>query len=155
VALFFLYSCWGILNAPASGLAMAELIVDGHAHSIDLTPFLHSVPCRMACHTRGNVRVVTSPQWEGFLQPVVPRPSPRETPEPQPYALLSRPGGRTTTLSLTAAAAAGAREGAEDTASAAREEQRPVPGGMGEKGFCTSYPCWNPFPRRIWNWPNI
>ena len=33
------HSCWGILNAPASGLAMAELIVDGHAHSVDLTPF--------------------------------------------------------------------------------------------------------------------
>jgi glycine/D-amino acid oxidase-like deaminating enzyme len=33
------HSCWGILNAPASGLAMAELIVDGHAHSVDLSPF--------------------------------------------------------------------------------------------------------------------
>jgi glycine/D-amino acid oxidase-like deaminating enzyme len=33
------HSCWGILNAPASGLAMAELIVEGHAHSVDLTPF--------------------------------------------------------------------------------------------------------------------
>jgi glycine/D-amino acid oxidase-like deaminating enzyme len=33
------HSCWGILNAPASGLAMAELIVDGRASSIDLTPF--------------------------------------------------------------------------------------------------------------------
>lgn len=33
------HSCWGILNAPASGLAMAELIVDGQAHSIDLTAF--------------------------------------------------------------------------------------------------------------------
>jgi glycine/D-amino acid oxidase-like deaminating enzyme len=33
------HSCWGILNAPASGLAMAELLVDGHAHSVDLTPF--------------------------------------------------------------------------------------------------------------------
>jgi len=33
------HSCWGILNAPASGLAMAELIVDGQARSIDLTPF--------------------------------------------------------------------------------------------------------------------
>jgi glycine/D-amino acid oxidase-like deaminating enzyme len=33
------HSCWGILNAPASGLAMAELIVDGHAQSIDLAPF--------------------------------------------------------------------------------------------------------------------
>jgi glycine/D-amino acid oxidase-like deaminating enzyme len=33
------HSCWGILNAPASGLAMAELIVDGQASSLDLTPF--------------------------------------------------------------------------------------------------------------------
>jgi glycine/D-amino acid oxidase-like deaminating enzyme len=33
------HSCWGILNAPASGLAMAELIVDGQARSVDLTPF--------------------------------------------------------------------------------------------------------------------
>jgi glycine/D-amino acid oxidase-like deaminating enzyme len=33
------HSCWGILNAPASGLAMAELIIDGQAHSVDLTSF--------------------------------------------------------------------------------------------------------------------
>jgi len=33
------HSCWGILNAPASGLAMAELIVDGHTQSVDLAPF--------------------------------------------------------------------------------------------------------------------
>jgi glycine/D-amino acid oxidase-like deaminating enzyme len=33
------HSCWGILNAPASGLAMAELIVNGHAHSVDLSSF--------------------------------------------------------------------------------------------------------------------
>ncbi|MGE3538245.1 MAG: NAD(P)/FAD-dependent oxidoreductase [Candidatus Tectimicrobiota bacterium] len=33
------HSCWGILNAPASGLALAELIVDGHASSVDLAPF--------------------------------------------------------------------------------------------------------------------
>jgi glycine/D-amino acid oxidase-like deaminating enzyme len=33
------HSCWGILNAPASGLAMSELIVDGQAHSVDLAPF--------------------------------------------------------------------------------------------------------------------
>jgi glycine/D-amino acid oxidase-like deaminating enzyme len=33
------HSCWGILNAPASGLAMTELIVDGAARSVDLTPF--------------------------------------------------------------------------------------------------------------------
>jgi glycine/D-amino acid oxidase-like deaminating enzyme len=33
------HSVWGILNAPATGEAMAELIVDGAAHSTDLTPF--------------------------------------------------------------------------------------------------------------------
>ena len=33
------HSVWGILNAPATGEAMAELIVDGAAHRIDLSPF--------------------------------------------------------------------------------------------------------------------
>lgn len=33
------HSCWGILNAPASGLAMAELLVDGVASSVDLAAF--------------------------------------------------------------------------------------------------------------------
>ena len=33
------HSVWGILNAPATGEAMAELIVDGIAHTVDLTPF--------------------------------------------------------------------------------------------------------------------
>jgi len=33
------HSVWGILNAPATGEAMAELIVDGAASGIDLTPF--------------------------------------------------------------------------------------------------------------------
>ena len=33
------HSVWGILNAPATGEAMAELIVDGTAHAVDLTPF--------------------------------------------------------------------------------------------------------------------
>ncbi len=30
---------WGILNAPATGEALAELIADGVASSTDLTPF--------------------------------------------------------------------------------------------------------------------
>jgi len=30
---------WGMLNAPATGLALAELIVDGEARSVDLRPF--------------------------------------------------------------------------------------------------------------------
>jgi glycine/D-amino acid oxidase-like deaminating enzyme len=33
------HSVWGILNAPATGEALAELIADGTAHSTDLTPF--------------------------------------------------------------------------------------------------------------------
>jgi glycine/D-amino acid oxidase-like deaminating enzyme len=33
------HSVWGILNAPATGEAMAELILDGAAHAVDLTPF--------------------------------------------------------------------------------------------------------------------
>jgi len=33
------HSVWGILNAPATGEAMAELIVDGEAQTVDLAPF--------------------------------------------------------------------------------------------------------------------
>ena len=33
------HNVWGILNAPATGEAMAELIVDGKAHTVDLAPF--------------------------------------------------------------------------------------------------------------------
>src|SRR5207237_7321260 len=33
------HGVWGILNAPATGEAMSELIVDGAAHSVDLSPF--------------------------------------------------------------------------------------------------------------------
>ncbi len=33
------HSVWGILNAPATGEAMAELITEGRAHTIDLSPF--------------------------------------------------------------------------------------------------------------------
>ena len=32
------HSVWGILNAPATGEAMAELVADGAAHSVDLSP---------------------------------------------------------------------------------------------------------------------
>jgi glycine/D-amino acid oxidase-like deaminating enzyme len=33
------HNVWGILNAPATGEAMAELILDGKARTVDLTPF--------------------------------------------------------------------------------------------------------------------
>jgi glycine/D-amino acid oxidase-like deaminating enzyme len=33
------HSVWGILNAPATGEAMAELILDGKTRTVDLSPF--------------------------------------------------------------------------------------------------------------------
>jgi len=33
------HSVWGILNAPATGEAMAELIIEGSARTVDLRPF--------------------------------------------------------------------------------------------------------------------
>ena len=33
------HSCWGILNSPATGAALAELIVDGAASSVDISAF--------------------------------------------------------------------------------------------------------------------
>ncbi|XP_058097405.1 putative oxidoreductase TDA3 [Magnolia sinica] len=33
------HSCWGILNGPATGAAMAELVLDGQASTLDLSPF--------------------------------------------------------------------------------------------------------------------
>lgn len=39
------HSCWGILNAPATGEALAELVVDGKASSSSLAAF---DPARLA-----------------------------------------------------------------------------------------------------------
>jgi len=33
------HSCWGILNSPATGAALAELVLDGQASIVDLSPF--------------------------------------------------------------------------------------------------------------------
>lgn len=33
------HNCWGMLNAPASGRAMAELLCDGASSTVDLSPF--------------------------------------------------------------------------------------------------------------------
>jgi glycine/D-amino acid oxidase-like deaminating enzyme len=33
------HSVWGMLNAPATGEAMSELILDGAARHVDLGPF--------------------------------------------------------------------------------------------------------------------
>ena len=32
------HNCWGMLNAPATGLAMSELLLDGEARCVDLSP---------------------------------------------------------------------------------------------------------------------
>ncbi|OIT20794.1 PREDICTED: putative oxidoreductase TDA3 [Nicotiana attenuata] len=39
------HSCWGILNGPATGAAMAELVLDGQASIVDLSQF---TPARFA-----------------------------------------------------------------------------------------------------------
>lgn len=33
------HNCWGILWAPVCGLAMAELVAEGRATTVDLRPF--------------------------------------------------------------------------------------------------------------------
>ncbi|KAJ3669966.1 hypothetical protein LUZ60_010290 [Juncus effusus] len=33
------HSCWGILNGPATGAALAELILEGRSETVDLKPF--------------------------------------------------------------------------------------------------------------------
>jgi len=48
------HSVWGILNAPATGEAMAELIVDGAATTVDLAPFgPHRLPALDPSRLRG------------------------------------------------------------------------------------------------------
>src|SRR3954466_484127 len=47
------HNVWGILNAPATGEALSELIVDGAARSTDLTAF---DPARLSAIDAGHVR---------------------------------------------------------------------------------------------------
>ena len=48
------HSVWGMLNAPATGEAMAELILDGGARHVDLAPF---APARLPPLDPARVRV--------------------------------------------------------------------------------------------------
>jgi glycine/D-amino acid oxidase-like deaminating enzyme len=50
------HSVWGILNAPATGEAIADLILDGASRTLDLTPF---APARLPPLDPGRLR--TSP----------------------------------------------------------------------------------------------
>ncbi len=52
------HSAWGILNAPATGEAMAELIVDGSARTVDLAPF---DPARLPPLDPARLRKSTNP----------------------------------------------------------------------------------------------
>ena len=36
---FSAHNCWGMLNAPATGLAVSELLAEGAATSVDISPF--------------------------------------------------------------------------------------------------------------------
>jgi len=53
------HNVWGILNAPATGEALAELIVEGVARSTDLAPF---DPARLRAVDPERVRAALSPQ---------------------------------------------------------------------------------------------
>lgn len=48
------HNCWGMLNAPGSGLAMAELVADGEAKSLDLAPL---DPARLPALPPSTLRV--------------------------------------------------------------------------------------------------
>src|SRR5262249_3665132 len=52
------HSVWGMLNAPATGEAMGELILDGAASRVDLTPF-----------TPGRLRALDPAQLQETSQP--------------------------------------------------------------------------------------
>jgi hypothetical protein len=52
------HSVWGILDAPATGEAMAELILDGAAHTVDLKPF---DPGRMPPFDCASLRMNANP----------------------------------------------------------------------------------------------
>ncbi|KAL7579988.1 hypothetical protein ACA910_004979 [Epithemia clementina (nom. ined.)] len=45
------HNCWGIAWAPACGLAMSELILEGESSTIDLSPF---DPCRFTPSLKGS-----------------------------------------------------------------------------------------------------
>ena len=47
------HGVWGILNAPATGEAMAELVLDGAARTVDLSPF---DPARLAPYDPARLR---------------------------------------------------------------------------------------------------
>ena len=48
------HSVWGILNAPATGEAVAELILDGTARTVELSPF---DPARLAALDPARVAI--------------------------------------------------------------------------------------------------
>jgi glycine/D-amino acid oxidase-like deaminating enzyme len=61
------HNCWGIAWAPACGKVISELVMDGKAHSIDLTPFdpTRFTPAALQRGNRGRKNKGTSvgEQW--------------------------------------------------------------------------------------------
>lgn len=61
------HNCWGILWAPISGLAMAELILDGHCASVDLSSFslarFNNEEKGISKRGRKKVAVAVGEQW--------------------------------------------------------------------------------------------
>ena len=61
---------WGMLNAPATGQALAELIVDGAASSVDLRPF---DPARLAPAVAGDAPAPSGARVGSLIADAAPR----------------------------------------------------------------------------------
>src|SRR5262249_10083938 len=57
------HSVWGMLNAPATGEAMSELILDGATHHVDLAPF---APGRLPLLDPVRLRGLSGPRVSSF-----------------------------------------------------------------------------------------
>ena len=54
------HSCWGILNGPATGKALAEMIATGASQCLDLTPYDPARLIRKTDGVRRKERVIES-----------------------------------------------------------------------------------------------
>jgi hypothetical protein len=76
------HSVWGMLNAPATGEAMSELILDGAARHVDLAPFapgrlLHPVRLRDLPVATGAIRGQFRDPASSCKCPALTQPRPR------------------------------------------------------------------------------
>ena len=52
------HSCWGILNGPATGKALAEMIATGASQCVDLTPYDPAILIRKTDGFRRKERLI-------------------------------------------------------------------------------------------------